>query len=269
REGRFIEAVKEFERKGGTGILLVNLPIPSDATRPDYFDSMYAEAERLRDSLKASTHISVVLAIGPYPLTLLDLAERTGLARAEELMLKGVETAAEHISCGKADVLGEVGRPHFDVPGEVMEASNRILDACMREARNAGCAVVLHTEDPTPGMMGALALMADRAGIRRGMVVKHHCTDLVLDEENHGIFPSVTASRENVFSAASKGTRFMLETDYIDDPARPGAFMGIGTVPRRVRELSESGRCDESALWKIGFENPATLYGRDRIVQWW
>ena len=48
---------------------------------------------------------------------------------------------------------------------------------------------------------------------------------LVLEEENHGLFPSVLASKPAVKEALSKGDRFVMETDFLDEPSRPGAVM--------------------------------------------
>lgn len=265
RKGRFVDAVKEFERKGGTAFMLVALPPDTDVLANDYFQRMYEEGARIRKEAKAASSLDILLAVGPYPLTLIGLSEKLGVDRAEERMIGGVELAGTMIAEGEADAIGEVGRPHFSAGDEIMAASNRIMQACMKEARTAGCPVILHTEDPTPGILREIAEMATDAGIDRGRVVKHHSTDLITAEENSGIFPSVKAARELVFSSARKGRRFVMETDYIDDPSRPGAVLGIGTVPKRSRELIDAGLATEEDMWKINFENPAALYGRDRF----
>jgi TatD-related deoxyribonuclease len=265
REGRFTDAAEEFRRRGGTGLMLVNLPPAAPVTDSAYFEKMYAEAEKLRDGVREATGLTVLLAVGPYPVTLLELAEKLGAEEAERRMAAAAELAAHHVREGRADAIGEVGRPHFTVPEGIMEASNRILHVCLEEAKSAGCAVILHTEEPDARSMLDLARRADSAGMDRGRVVKHHCTDLILPEENHGLFPSVTAKRETVASAAKKGSRFMLETDYIDDPRNPGAFLGIGTVPRRVRELVADRGSDDKIAWEICFENPSAVYGSEKF----
>ena len=43
---------------------------------------------------------------------------------------------------------------------------------------------------------------------------------------------------------------FMLETDHMDDPARPGAVLGPKTVPKRTRQLSEAG-VDDEVLYRL------------------
>ena len=61
--------------------------------------------------------------------------------------------------------------------------------------------------------------------------------------------------------AARKGLRFLLETDFLDDPRRPGAVLGIKTVPKRSHELLEKRLLTEQDLWTIHKENPEKVYG--------
>jgi TatD-related deoxyribonuclease len=131
----------------------------------------------------------------------------------------------------------------------------------MQLAKEASCPVVLHTESATPESMREIALMADRVGLPRGKVVKHYCPPLVTDEESSGLFPSVLASRTAVTEALSKGTRFLMETDFLDDPSRPGAVMAITTVPKRTKAFLSSGRMSESQAYAIHQENPRQVYG--------
>ena len=55
-------------------------------------------------------------------------------------------------------------------------------------------------------------------------------------------------------------TGFMLETDYMDDPRRPGAVLGPKTVPKRTQQLLEAGM-DEDALWRCHVDVPNAIYG--------
>ncbi len=263
RKGRFTDAVKEFERKGGTGFMLVALPPDEGLLNDDFFLRMYDEGVSIKKEAEEAADVDALLAIGPYPVTLLGLAGQLGIEQAEERMVRGVELAGKFIMEGKANAIGEVGRPHFPVSEELLAASNRIMEACFRQAKSAGCSVILHTEDPSPSSLAEIAGIADAGGMERGRVIKHHCTDLIYDDENSGIFPSVKATRELVLSAAKKGKRFVMETDYIDDPARPGAVLGIATVPKRTRELLGAGIFSEEDIWKVNYENPAKLYGKE------
>ena len=57
------------------------------------------------------------------------------------------------------------------------------------------------------------------------------------------------------------GPLFCMETDFIDDPDRPGAVMGPKTVPRRVRWLREAGY--DAAIERAHVETPRVVYGID------
>ena len=53
---------------------------------------------------------------------------------------------------------------------------------------------------------------------------------------------------------------FFLETDYMDDPRRPGAVLGPKTVPKRTNQLLNMG-IDEELLWRAHQDLPEKLYG--------
>jgi TatD-related deoxyribonuclease len=110
--------------------------------------------------------------------------------------------------------------------------------------------------------MKGLAEMADRAGLQRHRVVKHYCAPLVLPEENSGLMPSVLAGKDAIKSALSKGTRFLMETDFLDDKDRPGAVMAIATVPKRTLTFIKQGLMTEEQAYKIHQDSPRDTYGQ-------
>jgi TatD-related deoxyribonuclease len=67
--------------------------------------------------------------------------------------------------------------------------------------------------------------------------------------------------KEWLREAAESGAPFLMETDFVDDPDRPGAVMGPKTVPRRVRMLLDEGYDD--AVRRAHVETPADVYGID------
>jgi len=260
-KGRNIEALKEFENAGGTGLTLVTLPYEevhvSDAD--DFlrsFEITLSMAVRAREC----TELKVNVAVGPYPILLIPLAERFGLDKAEKVMREGMKMAADLVASGRADAIGEIGRPHFDVPVEITEASNRILAYGMELASENSCPVIIHSETGSPELMKELSEMARSSSLDPGMVIKHFSPPLVKDDETYGVMPSIPASRKAVREALSKGDRFMLETDHIDDPARPGAVMAVNTVPKKVLGMLSNGEMSQEIAWKIGHDIPNSLF---------
>ena len=183
------------------------------------------------------------------------------LEKGVDLMISGMDIAADYIKEGKAIALGEIGRPHFPVSEEIIEASNNIMKYGMVKARDLGCAVVLHTEGGTQDVCRELAEIAQSAGLPLDKVVKHFSGPIIMESDNHGLFPSVLASRSNVEKAISQGNRFMMETDYLDDPRRPGAVLGIKTVPKRTKAFLEAGLFSDEDVWAIHKDYPEKLFG--------
>lgn len=261
-KGRHVEAARDFAKAGGTHLVLSHLPYEMvPVTEAKHFADSYAITLELAESVRREVDIGVEVTLGPYPVLLIGLAERHGLKGAVEIMKAGMEAAQQLVLKGKAVGIGEIGRPHFPVSEEILNASNEIMSYGMILAKEAGCPVVLHTESATPESMKEIALMADRAGIPRHKVVKHYCPPLVTDEENSGLFPSVLASRTAIGEALGKGTRFLMETDYLDDVKRPGAVMAITTVPKRTKSLLQSGQMSEEQAYRIHLDNPKKVYG--------
>ena len=260
--GRNIEAVRDFERAGGTHIIISHLPYDHlRVSAAEDFRKGFDETVRLTGRVGSETGVKAFATVGPYPVELLHLEKRFGLERAKDIMMKGMDIAAEFVREGRALAIGEVGRPHFPVSDEELSASNEVMSYAMSLGKGLGCAVVLHTESATPDSMRELAGMADRAGLPRWRLVKHYCPPLVLEEENHGLMPSVLAGKDAVREALRKGTRFMMETDFLDDPRRPGAVLDIKTVPRRTITMMERGLMTEEQARTIHEENPKRTYG--------
>jgi TatD-related deoxyribonuclease len=261
-QGHCVEAVKEFAKAGGTHLILSHLPYEEVRVRTAAdFPLSYDITLKLAARCRSETEVGVDVTVGPYPVLLIHLAEKKGLEKAIEIMKAGMESAQKLVMEGKAVGIGEIGRPHFPVPTEINEASNQIMMYGMQLAKEAGCPVILHTESTTPENMREMALMADKVGLPRNKVVKHYSPPLVLEDENSGLFPSVLAKKEQTIEALGKGSRFLLETDYLDDLRRPGAVLSITTVPKRTITLMQSGQMTEEQAYKIHVDNPLQVYG--------
>jgi TatD-related deoxyribonuclease len=52
----------------------------------------------------------------------------------------------------------------------------------------------------------------------------------------------------------------MMETDYIDDPKRPGAVLGPKTVPKKTKSLIENGLLTIEQADIIHKKNPEDTY---------
>ena len=259
--GLGVGAAKVFEKAGGTALMLTHSPYDDiPIRRAEDYEAAYARTLGLARQVREATRVKVFVALGPYPVDLILLSKSLDLAAAADVLKRGVDLAGRHVANGDAVAIGEVGRPHFPVDADVWRASNEVLAHAMTVARDRECPVILHTEDPTPQTFQEFATMADRYHLARQKVVKHHSSPLTRPEENGGIVPSILAKSELV-KAAVGGGPFFLETDYIDDPKRPGAVLGPATVPRKTKIWIAEGLLPERTAQQIHADLPRRTYG--------
>lgn len=262
RDGRFLDAVKEFVNAGGTDFVLCQYPMPELVIRDKSYKNVYLYTLKMAEEIRENfDDIGVFVTVGPYPVDYFALVEKFGRNEAIDIMKKGIDEAAVLCEEKKVIGIGEIGRPHFPVDQQVLDDSNSILFYGMQKSKEAGVPVVLHTESTTVETCKEFADMGKKTGLPADKIVKHYSPPLVLEEENYGLMPSVLASKKNIYKAVKKGLRFMMETDYIDDPKRPGAVLGPKTVPKRSKELLDRDLLSEGDLIVVHKENPEKTYG--------
>jgi TatD-related deoxyribonuclease len=225
------------------------------------YKSCYQETLEMAKIIRSSIDIGVFVTVGPYPVDYLKLKEKFGRDQAIQIMKNGMDLAADLCDEKQCIAIGEIGRPHFPVDEQTLNDSNDILIYGMRKAKDVGVPVVLHTESTTPDQCKELVEMGKKVGLSACKIIKHYSPPLIKTSENYGLMPSVLASEKNVIVALEKGTRFMMETDYIDDPKRPGAVLSPKTVPKRTLELMNNGILKEKQAYEIHVENPEKTYG--------
>lgn len=260
--GGFLESARRFKAAGGTGFLLVHDPDLDWRDGKIEWAAGYAKTIAMAQKVRDEVGLQVWPVVGPYPVTLVRLAESMPLPQVEEFMRKGTDLALRLFEEKKIVAMGEVGRPHFPVSPEIWDASNRTMLYCMERARDAGCPLQLHTESSDETVFADLAQRCDAARFPRERAVKHFSPPIA-NEKNHGLFPSVIASRDNIRTCLrdSPECRFVLETDFIDDPGRPGAVLPIETIPKRALGLWQNGELSEEQGFRIFQRNPRSLYG--------
>jgi len=257
--GRGMDAIKEFKNAGGTHVLIVSLPageIGMTIAKGDDFRAVFDAA--VDAARQANEFVKAFAVVGVHPAEYVNLAESLGMERAYAIVKEGLEIAAKYVAEGKAIAL-KSGRPHYPVSPELWETSNALMRYAMDLCVDEGCAIQLHTESE-PGTMQSLSDIAKQARMEPQKVIKHFSPPLVRECESLNVFPSVICSRGALEEALSQGTRFMMETDYIDDPDRPGAVLGPKTVPRKTKEAIRNG-VPEETFYKIHKDNPEKSYG--------
>jgi TatD-related deoxyribonuclease len=255
--GRGVEAAEEFASAGGTHLLVLNKPSWNLVDSVDDVGAFRETFEITCDVVAEATELLDGRAwpvLGVHPALVSQLVDRGYTPEeAGEFMRAGLDVAAEFVAEGPALAI-KSGRPHYDVSDAVWEASNEVMRHAFELGAETGCAVQLHTEGGEE--FTQVAEWAEDRGLPRERVVKHYAGGYV-----EGPVPSVISNKDDLEAAAGTGEPFLMETDYIDDPDRPGAVLGPRTVPRRVRWLLSEGY--ETAMRTAHVDTPARVYGID------
>ncbi|ADQ66445.1 metal-dependent hydrolase [Halogeometricum borinquense DSM 11551] len=258
RYGRGIDAVDDFRRLGGTHLLVVNKPswhLDVEASEGGDFRAVFEETITTVEEASEALPGRAWPVLGVHPGLVSRLVDERDFSPAEarDLMQAGLDVAAEYVRAGDALAL-KSGRPHYDVPDAVWEASNDVMRHAFSLGAELDCAVQLHTEASDD--LTAVAAWAEDAGMPRKKVVKHYAGGRLA-----GPTPSVMSEKDRLETAVERGEPFLMETDFVDDADRPGAVLGPKTVPRRVRWMLDEGW--EDAVETAHVETPKDVYGID------
>ncbi len=253
RNGRGIEAIKDFKRSGGTHICLVTKPSWSLGVHPtcgeDFipvFDETLAIARQIEE-------IGVVVfpLLGVHPAEITVLTPRLTLEEAVLVMQGGLSCAARYVQEGKAIGL-KSGRPHYEATPEIMAASNEVLSHALTLSGELGCALQIHAET---GPCLDIPDMARSARMDTARVVKH------FGSPDTPLLPSLMAKHESIPELCRSGRVFTMESDYMDENSRPGAVIGPKSVPRYTNKLLSASLITPDDVHRIHVDTPEWVYG--------
>ena len=253
--GRKELAVKDFIKAGGTRLVLVHKPYGL-WNQINSFKKQVSTTLKLADKAReVGAKVAVVAA--PHTIELLKLIESSAISKGTETNLEAVDYCTSLVDENKIVGLGELGRPHFEVDETTWKLSNDVLTESLSRAKEVDAAAVLHTESGTPEVMADLSRIANNANFPKSRLVKHYGGPGALENPS-GLVVSLISSSTNIES--SSDSEFMLETDYLDDPKRPGAVMGPKTVPRKTQKAIEGNVLSKEQVHKIHTELPDSVY---------
>jgi len=260
--GEGVDAARRFRRAGGTHLFLATQNYAGSVPRSlEDYRHQFETTESLARGVTEATGVVVYPVVAPYPVDLVHAAAVMGVDAALELHLGALELAGRWVRERRAVALGEVGRPHFPVPDEVAAAVERAFRQAFRVAREADCPVVVHSADLDASGYRELAERASEAGFPAVRVVKHYARRRIEAAERADVTPSYLARRELVREVVRDAGPWFLETDFLDDPARPGAVLDLATVPRRATALCETSEAGAERLWVPFVESVEKVYG--------
>ncbi len=256
---------RRFRERGGWFIALVSLPpyhygLDADGFE-DYvkgFDIVLREARVLREE-----GLETMVLLGFHPAEV-DYHYKRGRSLEEILSLaeRVLDYIVELHRRGLVDGIGEVGRPHYGTAAPRHVAAELIMMLAMERARDEDMIMHLHLEQGGSITVSSIEKIAGLIGVRRGNVFLHHVGAAEgLAAEEKGFWHTVPAKQRVTEKLLPRRPRYaLMESDFIDDPRRPGVSAYPWNIADRVDELLGKGLIDEEYAWRIMVDHVEKAY---------
>jgi len=260
-----LEVGTRFKRAGGSLIVVVSLLTWSIGEAPGSKDGVVKLYEMTIKSVQKlrSLGVRALAVLGFHPAECSKLYEiGWSVEEVEEFARWAIDLAGRYIREGRAVGIGEVGRPHWPAPRELVELCNRVMEYAISIAKDLGAVVHLHLERGGSRTVEDVHRIVSRVGARKHSVILHHAEPKVLEMAyQRGLIASIPAKTNELKEALRHEPVFLIESDYLDDRSRPGAVVPPWTLARKLVRMVENGEISEETLYRICFENMRVVYG--------
>jgi TatD-related deoxyribonuclease len=261
-KGDEVRAAQRFRSAGGTHLFLATQNYePSVPLSLEVYDRQFTTTCRIARKLHDEVGVRAYPVLAPYPIDLVEASAQLGAPAALDLHCSALDLAGRYVRERKAVALGEVGRPHFPVREEVRQVVETAFRHALEVARESDCPAVVHSPDLSANGFVELATRAREAGMRTDRIVKHYARARIVPGDEPAAIPSYLARRELVREVCRDRGPWFLETDYLDDPRRPGAVLDLATVPRRASAIADDPERGPELLWVPFVESVERIYG--------
>ena len=166
---------------------------------------------------------------------------------------------------GLIDGIGEVGRQHYKTRPERVSLAEIIMVESVESARDEGCLVQLHLEQSGETTVYTVDYLLNIKGVGgyRGVIFHHATTNVALSAWKRGYAPTIPGIPQPLKHAYSTlDPFFLVESDFIDDPKRPGVVMYPWlireSISRVIREASGSDL--EERIYKTMIDNVVRVF---------
>lgn len=253
RKNRYLDAINEFVKVGGTAINLVHKPDFNNLPRKiEDYKIAYLNTIEMSNEVRNTFDIDVVVTLGPHPVSWERQIKSMGYEKSTDLHLGAVDLALEYISDGDAVCLGEVGRPHYPVSDETWNKSNELLLQIMEKSAKEGVSMQLHVESNGKKTYSEISELCKKSKMAKKKVIRHFAPPNIDSDFTNGISSTISVGKgsiEKIIETLKKSDSIWgMETDFLDDMNRPGAVLGPKTVPKRTQQLCKK-------MWELDYSD--------------
>ena len=253
RNNRYLDAINEFVKVGGTAINLVHKPDFNNLPKKikDY-KKAYLNTINMANEVRNTFDIEVLVTLGPHPVSWEKQIKSMGYEKSTELHLEAVNLALEFISDGDAVCLGEVGRPHYPVNNQTWNRANELLLQIMENSAKEGVSIQLHVENNGKKTYSEIEELRKKSKMVKSKLIRHFAPPNLDSNFTNGISSTISVGKgsvEKIINTLEKSNSIWgMETDFLDDMNRPGAVLGPKTVPKRTQQLCRK-------MWELDYSD--------------
>ena len=259
---------KRFKEHGGWFIALVSLP-PQHYGLPQTLEgSIKAIETHLKQCEEArEAGIRVACIGGVHPAFIDHLIKRSSNKASNIVSFireNVMRFLARMIDEGKLQGIGEFGRPHYKTIPESFAANDALLLTALEVIRDHGGVLHLHLEQGGQITVESVEVMVKSLSVRNtSSVILHHASSgMAFQACRKGLSATITGRKEVLMQAKQlKALCVEAESDYIDDPKRPGVVMYPWKIAESVNELLGDNPELYEFLYKVMVDNVTSVYG--------
>ena len=259
---------KKFKEHGGWFMALVSLP-PQHYGLPQTLEGVIKAIElhlkQCDEARRAGIKVACIGGIHPaFVDHLIKRSSGKSLNIVSFIQENVMEFLAKMIDEGKLQGIGEFGRPHYKTIPESFAANDALLLTALEVIRDHGGVLHLHLEQGGQITVESVEVMVKSLGVRntKSVVLHHATTGMALQACEKGLSATVTG-RSEVLAQAKRLNALCVEaeSDYIDDPKRPGVVMYPWKIAESVNELLGTNVEFYEFLYRVMVDNITDVYG--------
>lgn len=256
---------RKFKSKGGWFVALVSLP-PYHYGITDIGIESY---RRMLDIVQREARVAageglkVVKLAGIHPAEIEELHRKNMRGRALwELVEKVLSLYEAALKNGELEGLGEFGRQHFTTSPERLVASELVTIRALELARDYDAVVHLHLEQGGWTTCASINTLINLLKLDKRRVVMHHANvETARCAEELGIPYTIPIKRLKDGYLSLGNELAMVESDFIDDPRRPGVAAYPWEIPEAIGELINEGELAEDRAYRLMVDNVGRVFG--------
>uniref|UniRef100_A0A7J3ZK10 Hydrolase TatD n=1 Tax=Fervidicoccus fontis TaxID=683846 RepID=A0A7J3ZK10_9CREN len=164
---------------------------------------------------------------------------------------------------GRLQGIGEIGRQHYKTRPESVVVANELLHYAMVRSRDSNCTIQLHLENTEGFTVPQIETVIQKVGMPKNLIILHHVRPRLLKEAiERGLWSTTPGVYESLKIALEsfKARNTLVESDFLDDPKRPGAVIEPWRLIEHQVRLHEQGVVDDRVLEKLNVSNVEAVF---------